>query len=63
MRGLNLESLAGLSERLGGRDNLDELRKCFEALEREGTVFRAVDEISGKEFWFPIQELDRKTDS
>ncbi len=56
MKGLNLEVLRELSEQLGMEP--DQVTEAFEALEAEGNVFRALDEVSGKVLWFPIQELD-----
>jgi len=56
MKGLNLKVLKEVSDQLGVPS--DEVQGCFEALEEEGHAFRAKDEVSGKELWFPIEELD-----
>jgi hypothetical protein len=60
MKGLDLDGLEEVSEKLG--IPFDEVRECFEALEAEGNAFRVKDEVSGKTLWFHSSELERETE-
>jgi hypothetical protein len=60
MRGLDLDALEEVSEKLG--IPFAEVRECFDALEAEGNAFRVKDEVTGKTLWFHSSELERETE-